>query len=111
MMSRGVPESDWKLFRKLREAALERFTARTLDELVAVARDTSRTHHERYLATWELLRERDKQVARGFDNPGRSRMIEQLAFIHAKGLLEPDDFARFTQATRATIEGLVELER
>ena len=33
-------------------------------------------------------------------------MIVQLAAIHAYGLLEPDELARFTPATRRTVEGL-----
>jgi hypothetical protein len=31
-------------------------------------------------------------------------MIIQLAAIHAYGLLEPDEFARFTAETRNTVE-------
>jgi hypothetical protein len=33
-------------------------------------------------------------------------VIVQLAAIHAYGLFEPDELARFTPATRSTIEAL-----
>ena len=32
-MSRQIPERDWKLFRKVREAALERYCERVLREI------------------------------------------------------------------------------
>ena len=107
-MSPGVPESDWKVFRQLREVALEELAARVLAELMAIAGDASQRHHERYLAIWELLRERDREVARCFDNPGRSRMIEQLAAMHGRGLLSVEDLERFTQSTRSRVAELVD---
>jgi hypothetical protein len=62
-MAHDVPEIDWKLFRRVREVALERFCARVLEELEAVRVDASRTHHERYGAIFRLLQERDAQMA------------------------------------------------
>ena len=103
-MSHGFPESDWKTFRALREVALERFCERVLEELEPLCLDTSKSHHQRYLDLFRLLRDRDEELAHAFNDPRRSRMIVQLAAIHAYGLLEPDELARFTQDTRDTIE-------
>ena len=103
-MSHGFPESDWKIFRELRELALDRFCKRILDELERLRLDTSRSHHERYLDVFRLLQDRDDEVAHAFNDPRRSRMLIQLAAIHAYDLLEPDEFARFTPETRDTIE-------
>ena len=107
-MSRDLPESDWKLFRELRELALERFCKRVLEELDPLARDGSRTHHERYIDVFGLLKERDGELARAFDDPRRSRMIQQLVTMHTLGLLEADELARFTPRTRETVEALAE---
>jgi len=106
MASHDFPESDWRVFRELRELALDRFCKRALEELEPLRRNSSRTPHERYLDVFRLLRDRDEQLAHAFNDPRRSRMIIQLAAIHAYGLLEPDELARFTPATRSTIEGL-----
>jgi hypothetical protein len=103
-MSHGFPESDWKIFRELRELALDRFCKRILDELERIRLDTSRSHHERYLDVFRFLRDRDDEVAHAFNDPRRSRMLIQLSAIHAHGLLEPGEFARFTPETRDTIE-------
>ena len=101
-----VPESDWKVFRELQQHALERFCKRALDEVQTILRDGSRTYHSRYLDVFRLLRTRDDELAHAFNDARRSRMIIQLAAIHAYGLLEPDELERFTERTRATIEYL-----
>ncbi len=105
---RKVPEADWKVFRKLREAALERFCARILDEVDSVRRDDSRSHHERYGAIFSLLRERDRELAQAFDDPRRSQMIWQLATMAALDLLSPDELARFSPETRSVVEQLAQ---
>ena len=102
----NVPESDWKIFRELRELALERFCKRVLEELERLHLNVSRSHHERFLDVFELLQDRNEELAHAFDDPRRSRMIVQLAAIHAHGLLEPDELARFTAGTRDTVEVL-----
>ncbi len=106
MASPDVPESDWKVFRELRELALDRFCKRVLDELEPLRVNASRSHHERYLDVFHLLQGRDQELAHAFNDPRRSRMIVQLAAIHAHGLLEPDELARFTPRTCTTIEAL-----
>jgi hypothetical protein len=101
-----VPEADWKVFRELRELALERFCRRVLEDLELVLRDTSRNYHQRFLDVSRFLRLRDEVLANVFDDPRRSRMIVQLAAIYEHGLLEPDEFRRFTARIRTTIESL-----
>jgi len=71
--------------------------------------DRSRSNHERYVAVYGLLRDRNEELARAFDDPRRSRMIQQLVVMHSLHLLRPDELARFTPETRATIEGLAEV--
>lgn len=105
-MAHVFPESDWKIFRELRELALDRFCRRVLEELENLCRDAPRSHHERYLDVFRLLRDRDDELAHAFNDPRRSRMIAQLAAMHAHGLLEPDELTRFTAQTRDTIESL-----
>jgi hypothetical protein len=109
-MTGDLPESDWRLFRQLREVALERLCKRALEEVAGVARDAPRTYHERYLNVFRLLKERDREIAHAFYDPRRSRMIRKLAAMHASGLLEPGELARFTLRTRTTIVALAEAQ-
>lgn len=106
MASYGFPESDWKVFRGLQHIALERFCKRTLEEVHKIVRDGSRTHHERYLDVFRLLRRRDEELANAFNDPRRSRMIGQLVAIYAHGLLEPGELEQFTERTKGTVESL-----
>ena len=106
MQSRDVPESDWKVFRELQRHALERFCKRALEEVQTILSDGSRSHHSRYLDVFRLLQTRDEELAHAFNDPRRSRMIIQLAAIHAYRLLEPNELERFTEPTRAAIEWL-----
>lgn len=106
MASHSFPESDWKVFREVQERALERFCKRTLEEVQAVLGNSARSHHQRYLEVYRLVRTRDEELAHAFNDPRRSRMIGQLLAIYTYGLIEPDEFARFTERTRVTIESL-----
>lgn len=108
-MSHGFPESDWKAFRELREVALERLCERILDEVSAVISNPRRTHHERFGELFGLIRDRNHDIARGFDGPKRSAMLAQLAVIDSLGLLEPSEMERFSAETRETVESLARL--
>ena len=109
MNSDRSPERDWRVFRELQTVALDRFCKRTLDEAEAVMLDRSGSNHERYLAVYSLLQDRNEELARAFDDPRRSRMIQQLMVMHSLHVLKPDDLARFTPQTPATVEGLAEV--
>jgi hypothetical protein len=98
------PESDWKVFRELRERALERFCKRVLEEMELIRADESRSHHSRYLSVYRLLRDRDRQLADAFNAPRRSRMIVQLVAMVACGSLEPDELRKFSPSTRSAVQ-------
>ena len=106
-MTHGVPESDWKVFRDVQKVALERFCARVLEEIEAASSDTSRSYHERYLTIYRLLQKRDKELAPAFSYPRRSAMMIQLVALYMRGILQPEEWARFTPQTRTGIESVV----
>jgi len=98
-----MSESDWRLFRQLRELALERFCERVLAEIGKVTFDSGPSHHERYLAVFKLIRERDQDLAAAFDNPRRSTALQQLALIRSFALVTDEEFGRFRPETRETV--------
>ncbi len=105
----GASESDWKVFRKLREPALERYCERVLDEVGRISSDASRSHHERYLELFQVLGDRNEMLARAFDDPRRSQMLQQLAAMHALDLLQADELARFDPEIQERIAAMAEL--
>jgi hypothetical protein len=102
-VSFDIKESDWKLFRKLRSLALDRFCQRVCSEVARIADETGQTPHERYLAIYQLMREKDRALAEMFDDPRRSTALFQLALIYSQGLLSEEEFAGFAPETRESI--------
>ena len=102
-MSQHLPESDWKLFRKIRALALDRFCERTLAEMVTTASSDPRSAHDRYVAIYELLQARDKELARAFDDLRRSQAIPQLAAMWSLGLLTEAELQQFSAETQAAV--------
>jgi len=100
----GISESEWRTFRQLHTVALDRYCKRVLHELDRIRADASRSHHERYLAVFELMREQDLRLASAFNDPSRSKALSQLAQIHDLGLLQPEELARFSQETRDVVD-------
>jgi len=109
MMHYGFPERDWKVFRELREVALERLCERALGDAMAVIENRDEPHHKRFLELFDLLVDRNQDIARGFDAPRRSAMLAQLSFIHSLGLLESDELARLSASTLEAIESRAKL--
>ncbi len=92
--------SDWKLFRNLRELALERFSRNILDEIGAASVRDAKSYHQRYLDIFRLVDERNEQMAAAFDNPRRSAGIHQLALMVASGWLTDAEVLQFSEETR-----------
>jgi len=110
-MDRGIKESDWKLFRKFHTLALERFCERVLEDVVRVASQPAKTHHERYLELYRLIDRRDGQIARAFNDFRRSTAVQQLAIIQSHQLLSDEEFAQFSEETRNAVQTILEIMR
>jgi hypothetical protein len=106
-MSVEISEADWKVFKQLRELALERYSERVRSECIAKFNDSALTAHESYLAVYEIIRRRDAEIDRIFDSLRRSTALMQLQNFWAHGLLnEPDIQALSIEARQlADIEG------
>ncbi|MFP3940657.1 MAG: hypothetical protein ACLF0P_10150 [Thermoanaerobaculia bacterium] len=99
-------ESDWKLLRELKPVLLERLCERILAECQQAIAEEGRSAHERYLALFNLLRERNEDVAHCFDDHRRSNATMKLVAIHQCGLLEDEELARFSEGTQETVRAL-----
>ena len=103
-MQRQISEPDWKLFRRLREVALQRFCERVLSEIGHLASHTEPTAHERYLAVYKLVQRRNKELAQAFDDLRRSTAWPCLALMRSRGLLTDEEFAGFSSETQAAVQ-------
>jgi len=106
-MSRDIAESDWKVLRKLHPVALDRFCRRIIDEIESVVADSSRSHHQRYLAIYQLVERRDGEIADAFNDMRRSRAMMRICHLRNLGLLSDEEFARFSEKTRGAVQGFL----
>ena len=103
-----IKESDWKVFRRLRAVALERYCQRVIEE-VRVAAECTGDYHDCYLRLYRLIRERDKTLAIVFDDPRRSTAFLLLANIVAEELLTQEELKQFSVEVQERIEVINEL--
>ncbi|MEZ0326323.1 MAG: peptide ABC transporter substrate-binding protein [Fimbriimonas sp.] len=99
-----IHEPDWKLLRSLSPVALERLSQRILDELVAIANDSSMTAHDRYGTIYGHIHDRNKDMAYAFDGLRRSTAINQLALMKIHGLITDEEYAGFSTQTRGILD-------
>ena len=102
-MENRISEADWKLFRKLKPLALERYCQRVLSEIVGVASDSTKGSHERYLSVFKQLQDRDDVLAATFNAMRRSTAFVQLSRARSLGLLTDEEFAEFSGEARDVV--------
>ena len=103
-MSASIPESDWKLFRQLSEAALERAFQRGVAEIQRLAAEENKSAREHFWNPLEFANRYRKELADMFDDPRRSNALIQLAMIAAQKLLTVHEMARFSPDTRDFVQ-------
>ncbi|HEY2186451.1 MAG TPA: hypothetical protein VGH39_15775 [Xanthobacteraceae bacterium] len=104
-----IKESDWKIFKGLREVALERFCEQVLDDIARISSDTAKTKHERYLKIYRLVRERDKEIDPIFDYLRRSAAIRQICAFRAHDLLTAEELQQFSPELVKSVERIVDI--
>src|SRR5688572_7115856 len=103
-MTRQINESDWKIFRELHGIAIERFCQRAIEEVQSTINSRSNGYHDCYLKIFDLLRKRDKQLGRTFDDLRRSNALFLLVNIKHARLLTDDELMRLSSETREAVE-------
>jgi len=105
-MATEIKESDWKLFRRFHDIALERFCERVLREMQSATTEHSDSYHDRYLKVFELIQDRNQTMARAFDDVRRSKAFVLLANIKQQGLLAEEELMQFSPEARDAIEAI-----
>jgi hypothetical protein len=110
-VTQDFPERDWKIFREVRTAALERFCERILSEITRIAKDSSTSGHEHYLLVYQLVKDRDADIAAAFNDLRRSTALRQLAMMESLDVFSAEELADFSSDTQASIKRLSEIYR
>ena len=83
-----MKESDWKIFKQIKENAIELFCSQALEEFEEVITNKNEHVHNRYLLLYKLVQNRDKQMQLLFDGHSRSKAPLQLLAIRGEGLAD-----------------------
>lgn len=105
MNERRISESDWKIWRRLRREALDRYSQKVLDDAAKLQSGTGGAH-ERYLKLYQLIKRRDKQMGQIFDGPSRSDAFFQIAAAVQAKALRSEDLQQFSEEMQQVIEFL-----
>lgn len=109
MPTQDIKESDWKVFKRVREAALERFCGRVLDEIARINSDNTKNKHERYAAIYRLVHERHKEINSIFDYLRRSTAVQQLCSFRLNDLVTEQELREFSPELVKLVENIHEV--
>jgi hypothetical protein len=107
----SIPESDWKRLRSLKPIALERLSTSALAECADLLASPASSAHERFLALFQRVHEKNDDLAEAFDDHRRSTAVHRLAAMLSLGLLTDEEFAEFTEETQQQVRSLAQLRR
>jgi hypothetical protein len=105
-MSSGIPEADWRHFKKVHSVLLERYCSRVLADLDAGINAAEGTAHERYLRVYTLIHNRNEELARAFDDFRRSTAVMRLGIMRRMGLLTDEELSGFSSETQGRVRGI-----
>jgi hypothetical protein len=78
-----------------------------LDEVARISSDQTKSTHERYIAIYQLTRERDNQIEQIFDTLRRSTAIMQICLLRLHGLLTDEEVRQFSPGIVDKVEYFV----
>jgi len=102
---REIKDSDWKLVRKLHSVALERFCGETLLEINRIDAKVTGSNHQKYLEIYGLIRRRDREIARVFNDLRRSTALRCVVEMANRGLLTKEECSAFSKEMHSHISG------
>jgi hypothetical protein len=109
-VSSDIPESDWRRFKEVHAQAEERYCERVLEEIkVIISTGAAGSAHDRYLRVYQLIEDRDEQMAKAFNDFRRSTAVMQLGILRRMKLLTDAELGLFSELTRTRIAAIASL--
>ena len=92
-----MKESDWKIFKQIKEKAVEQFCQQSLDEFKEVINDKNEHVLNRFILLTKLVQNHDKRLNLLFDSHSRSKMRIQLIAIRGEGLADESLLSKLSE--------------
>ncbi len=98
-----MKESDWKIFKQIKDKAIDQFCRDALSTFSEITTDEDKSAHERYLQLYDTVDKTNRKMSSLFDDHSRSKAALQLLVIRREGLADAvlvaklsDDFKEST---------------
>ncbi|WP_394131981.1 hypothetical protein [Shewanella maritima] len=105
----SVPESDWKLFRKIQPALLSKACNDIFEKVDVLSKSRASSEHEAYLKLYDLVQSGNDSIAEMFDNPTRNNLFFKIVALRKNQVFTDEQFAQFTEETTSRVTELVNL--
>ena len=92
----NISEADWKVYKRIRGLALDRYSQRVLNDAERLCRDESMPVQDRHGELSRLLRERDKEMYQIFDTLRRSSAVLCLMMMRRYELVTDEEMQSFS---------------
>ena len=100
----NISEAAWKIFKRIRPLALDRFCERILEESRKICDTKNLSAHKRYLSLYKHIEKRDEDIAQAFNDYRRSTAVLCLRAMYFLDLLTDEDIEQFSPQVQAIIQ-------
>ena len=97
----NIKESDWKIYKKIKEKAVSKFCQQTLEEFLEIIHNKTDSAHDRYEKLYKAAEKRDKLKIDLFDRShSRSGAPLQLLGLRSHNLVDEKLLAKLSDEVR-----------
>ena len=93
-----MKESDWKLFKKIKNRAMDQYCQAALSEFSEIIDKEDQSAHERYLYLYKIIDNTNRKMSLLFDGHSRSKAMIQLLVIRREGLADDQLVSELSEA-------------
>ena len=104
-----MPKGEYRKMTAMWQTVLDRYCRRMLHEVVKAATAPEVGDHGRFLDVINLVDEKYDEMRHTFDNIRKSDGVYRLSVWRRNALLTDDEYATFSDATRAEVERMVSI--
>lgn len=83
-----MKESDWKLFKGIKEKAIDRYCRNALSDFGEIIDNEDKSPHARYLYLYKIVDNTNRKMSLLIDGHSRSKAWLQLLAIRGEGLAD-----------------------
>ena len=89
--------SDWEIFKVIKEKALDRYCERSLENVEKMIWNSKASNQQRFHDLFDLMQESNVKLGDIFDGHSQSKAYFQLLLMRREGLVEDEELEGLTE--------------